>query len=159
MKKTILSIILLVVISTPLCGQSASFVGLSNDSATGAAGLMAFNQMCRETFGGSQMCNSKQILASGSIITESGAGWVIPNVSAFVDSQGRTIFLDTSGAVTSIPGGLSCGGWSNNTNTAAGLTIHLNDPSGFGGLGSFIRQPCQLELQVACCRVSPSTSD
>jgi hypothetical protein len=118
---------------------SKSFIGVSTQTHDGDDGVMAMNQSCNQSFLGSTMCTTEDILNStNDSLAGSGYAWVIAiSKAAYSD-------IDISGAYLSNGG--SCIGWTNTTDSSAGTVVSLPGGGIKGGMG------CDVARPVACCR-------
>jgi len=139
-------------IAGPAAAQSLRYLGPHstdpNDFVFGNMGVNAYNDLCSDAFDGSQMCESIDVLRSGSSEPLGGLTlqWIKPTLmSAFFDGNNIN-FVDASGVTTTFQGGLSCSGWGFTGSTLAGLTVRAR--------GSFGIASCNTALPVACCKVS-----
>ena len=123
--------------------------------------VLEFNRRCAAAFDGAQMCESIDILRSGSppddaAVTAGVVQWVKPTiVQAALDPDFDLLrVFDASGQSTLIAdsvvlaGGLSCLGWSTSADNQTGLIMQRN--------GKFGVTSCSQEafFAVACCKVT-----
>jgi hypothetical protein len=112
------------------------FVGVTTATATGAAGIFGLSDLCAEEFSGSRVCMSRELIETVDPPLEPGRepvrAWIHPT---FVPTEGT----DISGLPAD-----TCSGWSSNSRTQLGLSVHAY-------LGSFTRLPCDQVLPAACC--------
>lgn len=124
---------------------SYGFVGFSEATVRGNAGIVGLNAACAAEGGsafpvGARACFSKDILESRP--TEGGSGgpaWVIPTI---VGVGGEDFLVDASGPRNS-PGAITCSGWTTGSSRNSGLAANDN-------LGFFF-QSCDSYIPVACC--------
>jgi hypothetical protein len=120
------------------------FVGFSENSFTGNAGIGAMNKSCTDRYSGSFFCSSKDILESSfneALLTDlNDKAWLRPfNMTG--DSNGRP--QDISGHSDSY-GLNSCSAWTSNSSIAKGLILTYE-----GDIGEAY---CSSLLPVACCK-------
>ena len=132
--------------------QTVEYLGPSEGGDDGAAGVLAFNALCRSSYGdGARFCASEDVLRSGSLPADRDIRqWVMPTiVASVIDNLGWTVVIDVTGQTSSLAlrrPNLSCQGWSNAAKTVFGLTMTST--------GSFSTQHCANELPAACCRAA-----
>lgn len=149
----IIAAALTALIAAPASAQSIQYLGPHStemgETVNGGQGVLTYNELCREAFDGAQMCESIDILRSGSL--PSGLSlqqWVKPTiVEEYVDGTGAERTVDVGGFSIDRPGGLSCSGWGSNDPGLRGLVINANT-------GRYTALSCSGFLFVACCKVS-----
>ena len=155
MLKTTLSLAALslaLLFSNSVLAQGMDYLGPhsndSNDHVDPNQGIIVYNELCSAAFDGSQMCESIDVLRSGSTGTTGDPDniqWVKPTlVASYLNGQGDTVFVDASGTISDDLGGLSCSGWSSANLSLTGLNVNVN--------GRFSLASCQVPLPIACCR-------
>ena len=153
------TVLLASLFSSSVPAQSLQYLGphttnLPGDGVTGGEGVLVYNELCAAAFDGSQMCESIDILRSGSPEFPASSPvfqWVKPTiVSVVLNGNGEVLYVDASGQIAFLePNGVfgfSCGGWATSTNSRGGLAVSTR-----GEYGAF---PCNLLLAVACCKVA-----
>ena len=164
---TLAAVSLTLLLSTSVFAQSIKYLGAHHISdqasdpewVTGGLGVLEFNRRCAAAFDGAQMCESIDILRSGSLpddaaVTEGVVQWVKPTITHVVLDPDPTLdppllrLFDVSGASTILPGGLSCLGWSTSSSNNTGLIVN--------GDGKFFTNACNFGdfFAVACCKVT-----
>jgi hypothetical protein len=111
------------------------FVGVTTATVTGAAGIFGLSTLCGEEFSGSRVCMSRELIETVDPSLEPGEpvhAWIHPT---FVPTEGT----DISGQPA-----VTCSGWSSNSRSQLGLSVHAH-------LGSFTRTQCDQALPAACC--------
>ena len=167
---TLAAISLTLLLSTSVFAQNMNYLGAHTivagedpfDFVSGGGGVLDSNRRCAAAFKGGQMCESIDILRSGSppdsaALTAGILQWVKPTiVQAGLDptiQSGVLRVFDASGQSTAhfnsgvLAGGLSCLGWSTSATNHTGLVIQGN--------GKFQVTSCFEKdfFAVACCGV------
>ena len=140
-------------IAGPASAQSIQYLGPhttdTNQFVDGSQGVLNYNDLCSAAFDGSQMCESIDILRSGSPVQspfDPFGQWVKPTlITAFWDGTDVN-YVDASGIKTTTRGGLSCLGWSIDAGAFLGLRM--------SAFGQFSTNACSEILAVACCKVT-----
>ncbi len=167
---TLAALSLTLLLSTSVFAQSLKYLGAHTivagadpfDFVNGGQGVLQYNRRCAAAFDGAQMCESIDVLRSGSFPDDAAktAGilqWVKPTIISVVLEPNPNPDLnppdhrlyDVSGVSSIGPDpGLSCNGWSTQASNILGLTID--------GDGEFGRDGCNQQNfhAVACCKVS-----
>ena len=164
---TLAAVSLTLLLSTSVFAQSIEYLGAHTvedgadpfDFVQGGLGVLEYNRRCAAAFDGAQMCESIDILRSGSLPdaaakTAGVVQWVKPTITQVVLDPNPALdppllrLFDVSGASTILPGGLSCLGWSTASINNFGLAID--------GDGEFRVEVCQTFgfVAVACCKVT-----
>ncbi len=162
---TLAAVSLTLLLSTSVFAQSIKYLGAHTvvdgadpfDFVQGDLGVLEYNRRCAAAFDGAQMCESIDILRSGSLPDDAAktAGvvqWVKPTITQVVldPNFGNLLrVFDVSGANTNIVGGLSCLGWSTASSNNFGLVMD--------GDGEFNAASCEAPggfHAVACCKVT-----
>ncbi len=169
---TLAAVSLTLLLSTSVFAQNVQYLGAHTvvDGAPpfnfvqGDLGVLEFNRRCAAAFDGAQMCESIDILRSGSFPDDAAktAGviqWVKPTIISVVLDPDPTLIppllrvFDASGVSALIASdinstaGLSCIGWSTAALNQRGLAID--------GDGEFRVETCQTFgfVAIACCKV------
>ncbi|GAA5186013.1 hypothetical protein [Ferrimonas gelatinilytica] len=127
----------------------AEYVGVSNGTTTGDAGIAGMTQLCQADYPGSRMCTSVEFANSTSFPN-------LPNNSAFIrpvlgslsdgDYQNNYVFDSGSGRTLKTTQ-TSCGGWTvGSVGSSHGFALGINSAGGFMVLG------CANANPVACCK-------
>lgn len=149
------AVALALLLSTAVSAQSLQYKGPHStdaaDSVDGGEGVLAYNALCAATFDGAQMCESIDLLRSGGLPVEGGLPqdkrqWVKPTLIAVFKDGDDVRVVDASGVTSTVPGELSCRGWSSAGATKGGLFISHE--------GRFQVAQCSVDLAVACCMVN-----
>ena len=150
---TLAAVSLALLLSPSVSAQSLQYLGPHSgdpaDHVNGENGVLNNNDLCSATFDGGQMCESLDMLRSGSPAPPGGGGfqWIKPSIVAVViDPVDGVRFVDASGISSVASGGLSCKGWNNAQVAVGGLAITIG--------GSYGVVACSGDLPVACCKVS-----
>jgi hypothetical protein len=162
---TLAAVSLTLLLSTSVFAQSIRYLGAHTvvdgadpfDFVQGGLGVLQYNRRCAAAFDGAQMCESIDLLRSGSLPDDAAKAvnilqWIKPTiVQVFVDPNDITVnrMFDVSGVTANFPGGLSCLGWSTSSNNNLGLIV--------SGDGQFGARSCNAAGgfgAVACCKVS-----
>jgi hypothetical protein len=118
------------------------FVGFSENSFTGNAGIGAMNKSCTDRYSGSFFCSSKDILESSyneALLTDlNDKAWLRP---FNIGTAGNANTIDITGIKEGY-GRNSCYAWTSNSDY--GLTL-TNE----GDIGA---TQCSSQLPVACCK-------
>ena len=151
---TLAAVSLGLLLSTSVSAQSLQYLGPNSTGPTanvdkfqGNKGVLFYNEECAAAFSGGQMCESIDVLRSGSPIPPgpSVRQWIRPTLlpPVFNVALGKIVVFDAAGVATT-SGNLSCFGWS--SLGGVGLVI-------FGTEGRFGSNGCSTFLPVACCKV------
>ncbi len=162
---TLAAVSLTLLLSTSVFAQNIQYLGAHTvedlgdpfDWVSGGQGVLEFNRRCAAAFDGAQMCESIDVLRSGSLpddaaLTAGVMQWIKPTiVQVLVDPNDITVnrMFDASGVTANFPGGLSCLGWSTGSVNNHGLIM-----SGDGQFGS---RSCDISadfVTIACCKVT-----
>lgn len=142
------------------CKRKMQYVGMSTRLFNGGEGVLQMTRACQETFPGSRMCSSDEVVKTTELPDEVSLpasqpapfGWVRP--SAIV-GRGNNIGIETTVALQSDVEKFSCAGWNTSTSTAlsanSGLTVNRH--------GQFVLSGCSGTLKVACCAVVESAEN
>ncbi len=127
----------------PAVGQEFELVGHTPGGRTGAAGVLVWNEDCDNSFPGSRVCTSGDLLRGNLPVrftdpTPNATNWVLPTV---VGNSGTSL-IDASGIVGS-PANLTCNAYTSGAATVTGLSI--NDR------GYFVLAGCNGQRSLACC--------
>jgi hypothetical protein len=149
---TIAVISLALLLSTSVFAQNIQYLGDHMVGGAGAVkggkGVLFYNDLCRDAFPEGQMCDSENILNSGSGVLSTRQQWVKPVMQCF-DDGGRGTCIDASGleAVGAVQlGRMSCNAWSTNFDAVRGLSMRSD--------GRFELRRCGAKLAVACCKIT-----
>ena len=167
---TLAAVSLTLLLSTSVFAQDIKYLGAHTvvagadpfDFVPGGLGVLQYNRRCAAAFDGSQMCESIDILRSGSLPDDAATAmgvqqWVKPTIVQVVaDPVSDTLrIFDASGrpnfSIVTImqAGGLSCLGWSTSAGNHTGLVVT--------GDGQFLTRSCDAAGgfgAVACCGVT-----
>ena len=159
---------LAIMIAAPASAQSLQYLGPhTTDPAQfvqGNLGVLVYNDLCSAAFDGSQMCESIDVLRSGSPVPLGPPAvdqWVKPTLVLLGASGAGAALnvIDASGVVSNsvsiLNGALSCGGWGPPPCPTCGVSreglVMSTD-------GQFSKVFCAgAELAVACCKAAPAT--
>ena len=112
MRKYFISTMALAIVmltATPVLPQVLQYLGPSAGSCNGAGGLECMNQTCKETFPGSQVCTSEDIVRSGATGMPSASQRLHPKIVGVVYDGTDIVAVDYSGLSAS-PDELTCDG-------------------------------------------------
>ena len=161
---TLAAVSLTLLLSTSVFAQKVEYLGAHTvvagadpfDFVTGGKGVLDFNRRCAAAFEGAQMCESIDVLRSGSLpddaaVTAGVMQWLKPTIVQVVQNPNvatEILIYDASGLNRSLLGGFSCDGWSTSATNQTGLTMEGN--------GKFHVTACDQEAfhAVACCKVT-----
>jgi hypothetical protein len=138
-------------------------VGFSSGKATGLAGRLAMDRVCRQDFPGSRMCRTAEALATvDRSELAAGDGWIDPSTIEVIHDPTHDTYIsyDPHSGVAGFADeawyalwAFNCNGWGQGGPPSAGTVLNIStDGKPEVDYMRFTQIVCTADRRVACCR-------